>query len=306
MIKSLTFFIFLGLSIAYSQAQSFAPIGATWHYTEKFAFETYSSYLYIEATKDTVFKGKTCRVLENNGGLDCAFHNEMDFVYTEDSVVYIYTPEIDSFQVLYNFKAKKDSSWTIIFEIDPPLNPQLDTLLVTVDSVCFTTINDQPLKKLFVSYSSLNEGYEGNHYYGEILERLGDTYYLFHLYGLSGVVCDGNYSEGLRCYQDPGFGFYETGIADSCTVVSGIGLQSNQEVIKVDIYPNPTNGKFKIASDTKETLSLFVFDLMGQVIYKETFAEETTIDLSACKPGFYLISLHQGAHINTTRKLVLN
>ncbi|NJK97950.1 MAG: hypothetical protein HC905_26305 [Bacteroidales bacterium] len=130
--------------IYHSFGQDFAPIGAKWYYTEQFAFSGDISYLWIESVGDTIIKGKDCKILENNGGLMCAFHNTKDFVYFEDSIAYFYVPEIDTFQILYDLKAQKDSSWTIVFGMD--LESKLDTIQVVVDSVSFMTINSKKLK----------------------------------------------------------------------------------------------------------------------------------------------------------------
>lgn len=190
-ILSITIFLIV-FQIGNIFGQDFAPIGAKWHYTEYFAFSGDISYLTIESVGDTIINGKACKVLENNGRLMCVFHNERDFVYYEDSVAYFYVPQIDSFQVLFDMRAHKDSSWINIFMIQELT--KLDTVQIVVDSVSYVTINSNNLKKLHVTYKSLNSGFEFLHYQGEIVEYLGDIYYLFNLYSLSGIMCDGNYS----------------------------------------------------------------------------------------------------------------
>lgn len=286
-----------------SLGQDFAPVGAKWHYTERFAFSGDISYLWIESVGDTIIKGKDCTILENNGGLMCAFRNTQDFVYYEDSITYFYVPEIDTFQILYNLKAQKDSSWTIVFGID--LESKLDTIQVVVDSISYSTINSKELKKLHVSYKSLNFGSEDLGYKGEIIERIGDSNYLFNLYSLSGIVCDGNYSGGLRCYQDPEMGFYSTEIAESCTYIyKWTGIENNNLNTDFKVYPNPTSDWIKIESKTSKELIISILNLSGKVLINSLLVGSSNLDLTNFQKGFYILEIKQSDKILESRKIL--
>lgn len=289
--------------IYHSYGQDFAPIGAKWYYTEQFAFSGDISYLLIESVGDTIIKGKNCKILENNGGLMCAFHNTKDFVYFEDSIAYFYVPEIDTFQILYNLKAQKDSSWTIVFGMD--FESKLDTIQVVVDSVSYVTINSKELKKLHVSYKSLNFGWEDLGYGGEIIERIGDKNYLFNFYILSGIACDGNYSGGLRCYQDPELGFYSTGIAESCDYTyKWTGIESNSIDTDIKVYPNPASDWIEIQSNTEKELMISIVDLSGKVLFNSKLSGSSKIDLTSFQRGFYILKINQPEKLLETRKII--
>lgn len=301
---NITVFLII-FQIYHSYGQDFAPIGAKWYYTEQFAFSGDISYLWIESVGDTIIKGKDCRILENNGGLMCAFHNIKDFVYFEDSIAYFYVAEIDTFQILYNLKAQKDSSWTIVFGID--LESKLDTIQVVVDSVSYVTINSKELKKLHVSYKSLNFGWEDLGYGGEIIERIGDKNYLFNLYSLSGIVCDGNYSGGLRCYQDPELGFYSTEIAESCDYTyKWTGIEGNSISSDFKVYPNPTSDWIEIESKSNTELMISILDLSGKVLVNSKLLGFSRIDLTKFQTGFYILKIKQSGKTLETRKILKN
>lgn len=264
--KVLIAFIIAFPSILFTQ--NFAPIGAEWYYTEYHSFSQTITFLKITSVGDTVIQGKNCSVLENNHGLACNFYNERDFVYEEDSIAYFYSSVVDDFQILYNLKAKKDSSWTIIYQVEDFL---IDTVLVTVDSVRTVEINGFELLAFDVTYRSLNSDNPNSVYVSTIVERIGDVYYLFHYLSMAeGIVCDGNYSGGLRCYMDNDFGFYSTGIADSCTYVTNINeylaLQS------FSVSPNPFSSSTTLSYDLKEpsTVQLSVFNQLGQLVYQHS------------------------------------
>ena len=270
--KTLIAFIIAFPSLLFTQ--NFAPIGAEWYYTEYHAFSQRITFLHIASVRDTVINGKNCSVLENNGGLACNFYNERDFVYEEDSIAYFYSPIVDDFQILYNLKAKKDSSWRVIYQVEDFL---IDTLLVTVDSVRVVEINGFELLAFDVTYRSLNSDNPNSVYASTIVERIGDVYYLFHYLSMAeGIVCDGNYSGGLRCYMDNDFGFYSTGIADSCTYVYVTNINEHAALQGLQVSPNPFSSSSSLSYELKEpeTVLLSVFNQLGQLVYQHS--EEQT------------------------------
>lgn len=298
--KNLLLLLGLLCNITQLSAQDFAPIGATWHYTELYAFAGNVSYLKIESVKDTVIQGKTCRKFKKYSSLACAFN--FDFAYSEDSVVYFYSPAIDSFQILYDIKAEKDSSWIIIFEAVEA--GELDTMLIMVDSVSSVTINAVNLKKLHVTYHSLNFGRLDQKYSSEIIERIGDVQYLSHLYSLLGLVaCDMNYSAGLRCYQDSVLGFYETGLADSCDHTA-VGIKELSPKTEFSIFPNPAQNFIEVKSELQDEMTIEITNLLGQLRQSKTFISRTDIDVSDLAQGVYLVSFKQEGRLLGSKKFV--
>jgi hypothetical protein len=187
------------------------------------------------------------------------------------------------------------------------LESKLDTIQVVVDSVSFVTINSTELKKLHVSYKSLNFGWAHLGYGGEIIERIGDKNYLFNLYSLSGIVCDGNYSGGLRCYHDSDLGLYSTGIADSCDYTyKWTGIESNSIVTDIKVYPNPVSDWIEIESNTNKELMISIVDLSGKVLVNSKLCGSSKIDLTNFQKGFYILKINQPEKILETRKIIKN
>jgi hypothetical protein len=267
-------------------AQDFAPIGAKWHYTEEFSFSGDISYLYVESVADTIIKGKNCRKLVSNGGLMCGYHSYNDYVYNQDSTVYFYLAATNTFQILYDFKTKKDSSWIVVYSTY--FFPYLDTMKVTVDSISYVNINGYNLKKLWVAYKPMQTGF-GIYYHSTIVDKIGDFNYLFNLETYR-LACDGNYSQGLRCYQDPQFGFYNTGIASSCTYTGINEIMSD----KIEIYPNPATDLINISfyKRYKEELKLNIYTITGVLIKSETLTQNNQqINTEELSNGLYLVEI---------------
>lgn len=283
-------------------AQDFAPVGAEWHYTERFVlYWNIESYVKIKSVGDTIIQGKNCKILESDGSLMCMFYNERVYVYSEDSIAYFYEQEIDSFQILYDLRARKDSSWTIIFKVD--LAPRMDTVLVTVDSVASVTINGKVLKKLFVNYEQLSGSFLP-YFYGEIIEGIGDLHYLFNLY-TAWVFCDGNYSGGLRCYEDSVIGFYSTGIADSCTYTNdGTGLSSISAEQMIRTYPNPTSDFLFIETDLLSPIEIRLCNPLGGVEIEENMVGRHQLDLSGLPAGLYFLEFQDLDKCRSVRRII--
>jgi len=284
----ITTFLIL-FQIGYVFGQDFAPLGATWYYSQHYAFSGNIDYFKIESTKDTVINEKNCKKLVMNYAPGCTGRGSREFVYQEDSVIYFYDTNFSEFQTLFNLKANKDNTWYIkIMDYDQ----EVDTLFVNVDSTDIIEINSKNLKKLYVKYSGTYNGDTLIQYNSQILEIIGDINYLFNLYPIWSGACDMDYSGGLRCYSDEFISNYETGIAESCTyryVWTGINeMQRNHEI---QIFPNPTTGVISIISDSNKLLKITVLDLSGKVLLSQDLISNNQINISNFQAGFYILKV---------------
>lgn len=176
-------------------------------------------YIKFESVKDTMVLGKNCRKITKRHKLVCNDRPLNEYMYSENDTVYFYDPNFNDFQVLYDFSANQFDSWTILVKDDPLRN--VDTLTIIVDSTDVVSINGFDLKQLYVTYRFIydfqNTGdIDTIHYQSSIIERIGDLQYMFNYAPAWSFTCDGNYTNGLRCYEDPVIGLYETGLAESC------------------------------------------------------------------------------------------
>ncbi len=194
----------------------------------------------------------------------------------------------EEFQILYAFGAIPNDSW-IIKTIDE--EQELDTLRIVVDSVSMKQINGQELKALHVTYNKLDE-YSSMAYTSTILEKIGDIHYMFNwTHYSSNVACDGNYTSGLRCYQDPEFGLYSTGIVDSCDYIyEWVGIHQGDLQNQVRIFPNPAQNFVELSVDRFSEYRAELYDLNGRLLLStKTFKSNTRIDLSKIGNGLYII-----------------
>ena len=286
-------------------AQDFAPIGAKWYYTESFAFSGDISFLKIESIKDTVVEGKNCKILLKTNFLGCSNRPTLsEIVYSEDSVVYFWDSYFDKFQTLYDFKTKKGDFWSILMKSNPE---QVDTIKVFVDSITSTEIQNKSYKTLYVSYQAEYFNYSQT-YSSTIIYKIGDLKYLFNFFPDWANACDFNFSDGLRCCEDAEFGHYTTGIADSCTYtrkwLSNESIRDN--TLKVELFPNPTQGKIKINCYDNTNYMIFLLDNLGRIIKTGSFRKETNLDISTYPNGMYFILIQDDKGMTNNTKIIKN
>ena len=285
--KTFTFaFGFLMLSVLCG-AQNWAPVGATWYYTEYFAFSPHIDYLRIESVKDTIIQGKACKELVKRHYLICSDRPDKEFTYSENNKVYFLDTIFNSFQTLYDFGANTGDQWMI--KIKNYSNPSVpDTLFVHVDSTSYKTINGIQLKMQYVTYHFHNEVDPGFAYSSVILDRIGDTLYMFDFWPSYYFACDGNLSGGLRCYSDSVIGNYKTGIADSCNYVfTGINEKSSASV---EVYPNPVSDFIFIKSPDQRSFSFRLLNVLGiECLAGRT--ENSEIDIRPLMNGIYFLEI---------------
>jgi hypothetical protein len=297
-------FIFVLISMT-GIAHEWAPVGATWHYTERFSFWSPKEidYIKIESVKDTLIEGITCKKLTKRHNIGCTDRPDVEFMYSQDDKVYFYDSGFNTFQILYDFGANTGDSW--IIRVKDYLDPDdTDSLVVTVDSTDFKVINGVELKRLFVTYLFLNETNPNYSYNATIIESVGDLWYMFNYYPEWAFGCDANFSQGLRCYEDPVIGLYETGIADSCTYVQfWTGIEEGSKS-PVEIFPNPTSEFIAVKGGPGICSRYRILNITGKEILSGTVVNNQ-IGVQNLAKGLYIIELYSTKNIILSRQKFL-
>lgn len=285
------FFTFLLLVISFAlNAQDFAPVGAIWYYTveQAFSWPGEQNYMTIEATKDTSINGQSCTELQSTMVFCDGTGSYVCWVYYSDSIVYFYDDSVGYFQILYNYKAKPNDSWTIIY---PTNFSEKDTLLITVNSIGSMFINSIPVKVLNVNYSSVHQ--TTYCYSSKIAEKIGDISFLFNFHYYA-IACDGDYLAGLRCYEDPVIGKYTTpNWTMPCDTIIHYGIDENNLTNKALVFPNPASNFIRV-NNISGQLEYTLINIMGYVLKKGFVMPEGEIDISSFLDGIYLLELTDG------------
>jgi hypothetical protein len=71
------------------------------------------------------------------------------------------------------------------------------------------------------------------------------------------------------------------------------------------VYPNPTTGEFNIMLPESISLNnahLHIYDLSGRLVIQQAVKENNIlVDLSGLQPGFYIVSVNDGANVWRTK-----
>jgi PKD repeat protein len=116
----------------------------------------------------------------------------------------------------------------------------------------------------------------------------------------------GSYNVKLTVSNDLGSNFI---IKEDYIVVGGVGLDEAGLGKMVNIYPNPSGGKFTLELGTAEAgkVWLQVTDSRGKTVYRQELPEgqqKASIDLGDQPAGVYMLRLNAG-DISIDRKLTI-
>lgn len=290
----------LFLSAANSQAQDFAPAGAEWYYNERFAFSGDIDYIKFISEKDTLIHGRTCQKIIKRHKLLCFNRPDSEFLYTGNDTVYFFDDTFNEFQNLYVFNSAPGDSWIIRIKDE---NQETDTVTVRVDSVSTKQINGQNMRALHVTYDKNDENYPES-YSSTIIEKIGDVKYMFNWYPWSQIVCDANWTDGLRCYQDAEIGLYSTGIVDSCDYIYTWTAVKEEIPERIRVFPNPAGDYILIEADGRTNLVAELHRLDGKVLISREFNENMKLDIAGYVKGAYILTVGNGKQIIDRRKIV--
>ena len=138
-----------------------------------------------------------------------------------------------------------------------------------------------------------------NCYNIHFIEGIGSTYGLIEV--SPGCVTDlPDYT--LTCFQQNGNAHYPDTITN-CQLITSI--QSKDKVLyKVEAFPNPSNGCFTIEFGGGDIKELFITDLLGKIILRQSIDKQTQIKIDNLHAGTYLLILIDRNGLRLNSKIV--
>ncbi len=271
-----------------SNAQAWAPPGATWYYDwVEMAVDGYAQIRYVN---DSVVGGKLCKILQveqhtfdwtTQTFTDAVIGHE--YTYLENNIVYYY--RYGQFFKLYDFNSAAGSTWTVAgWEQNNPC----DSLgSIVVDSTGTTIINSLPLKYLKVSPGSNSEW----EFMDMIIERIGSLGYMFP--GPNCVV-DIPGPGQLRCYYDENFGLYRrSGFPPNCDFIIGVNdISKENNWLKIYPVPASTVITVEINKPINGKTVIQISDISGSILKNiETVELKLEININDLQTGIYFVKI---------------
>jgi len=281
--KKLLFLQLLILANTGAFAQSWLPVGATWHYDQTVADSAtgnfYTSFYKMTVIKDTLISGDEYKIVERNMG-SCDLRPVRVFLKESSNILTMLNDDMISVDTLINLNKNVGDSWVIR---PSSLFPN-DSIVVTVLGKGQKIINGDTLEAMKISTSSDNWHFSQS---DSIVEKIGFyPGFFFPQY----KSCD--FMTGLlRCYEDVHLGVFETGIRNYCEEEIVVGIQSSENPLS--FFPNPVLSSINIQLESNPTdYSIEIFNMEGQLILKhEPFENPCQIDFSRVQQGVYFITI---------------
>lgn len=285
--------ILLFLTIQQDYAQDFAPIGATWHYTQVTINPNLTSFKTIESVSDTTINGIKCRKLIETERYIGVTGTNYHYMYSKNDSVFFFKDK--NFHLLYNFGANKGD--TIILSYFGTYNGK--PLKMIIDSVGTVLVNNQQRK---IQHITCGDGMIiefGQH----VIQGIGNTSFMF-------PTLDFSINGPLRCYQDkntalflnPYYPYKDWNHIDCEQIITGIKETKIED--EIAIYPNPANNDISILNVDRNT-EYKILDNTGKSIKQGVISESSKIHIKDFAKGIYFIEL-MNDNLKLTKKIIKN
>ena len=291
----------LSLVLAFTfnaHSQYFGEQGATWHYNKTYYSVPEVSYskVWIEGTETHL--GKTCQTIRLKNIGSCNEISSTTCLFENDSAVYLWEARDTSYKLLFDFKAKIGD--TINQEFVTWQN-NADTNSFKIDSIAFVTINGIKLKEFYYTpiLGCTRRGGQKT-----IIEKIG--FLDFFSGPFFDGACDMSYSQGLRCFESPSFGFYNTNEEQECTH-STLGIEPSKLHGTLNVFPNPSNGTLQLKGLLPNNeYRVSITNLQGQIEMSTKYQDSETLGLSGLLVGVYHISVSLDNILIANEKLIIS
>ncbi|CAN0481632.1 unnamed protein product, partial [Discosporangium mesarthrocarpum] len=281
-LKKILLLIFLKILLmetVMSQSE-WAPIGAKWIIEERFAFSPSINFIEIRVIGDTIINNQNCKILERTRQ-SCNARPLREYMYEEDQKVYFYDERNAAFNLLFDFGVDRDSSWKMI-RVNPYEYEELEEIEIRVDSISYKiTERGDSIKVQNISFESEVYPYRTELVFDKIGFNTGLFPFRFEL-------CDGNFENEMRCYEDANFGKV-TFVEIDCQFVEAPDMIRNEKQ-KVRLNPNPVLNKLTVNNQGGDFLEITIVDLNGRILLVDSiFGEEREINVTNLQNGLYFL-----------------
>lgn len=259
-------------------------------------------FIRVNQSGDTLINGIQCSILEKSTSV-CDGRGNREFTYSQNGRVYFYEPVAGDFFKLYDFTLNAGNS--LFYPLADVSGMSIsDTLQVDILSVDTVFYNSVPLRHIQVSYSfhPNSQGFYAVAPTSEWLEGIGDINYMFPWY--SGL-CDFQWGQPLRCYQDSLIGFisFDPNLGCEDSVWMGISVPDSKP--DISIYPNPAGAQLEVSSTSTQTALLELFEMNGRKVRTWNFSgTQLDLNVSDLARGAYFLRITSGTG-RVCRKVLL-
>ena len=276
----------------------FAPIGATWYY-ESFQRYDESTVVYT-SLRDTIIDGRDCRIINKSQ----SSHNvpiEGEFIiHQEFGKIYHYIESLDSFNLIFNFLARKGDTWRSIDRGNSlAAYNEREEYITEVNDISFLFVDNNPipLEVLDVSMYRLFYGEREHVQDYTLIEGIGFMDSFFPGYN-DAIATNSKVDRNIRCYVDNENQFAFTD--GECFITS---TSTPTAFANISVYPNPTTSQISIdyPSHIPEG-ELQILDLMGRVVLHSSLQQ--VLDLNHLSKGTYVLKINDLSGADSFTKVI--
>jgi subtilisin family serine protease len=271
--------------------RSFAPVGATWHYTTSQGFAGLGiSKIKIDA--EVIHRNKPVKRLIIEKIDPYPAHADTVYLYEENKKISYWINDCNKTWPLYDFTAKKGDTLSAGGFLGYDLTKSCDAPLFryTVLRTFDTTIQLQTLKAWecrMLGNSSVS--WLQNFI---IFEKAGCAEFL--LPQTHDGVFDGSQYNAVRCYEDQSFRLKFIPDTEKCDALNTTGVSSNAPSFQHTLAPNPASNHINILIQDHQpgTYVWTLYDALGKQVHQVTLnSAHNAVALPALAEGPYWYKL---------------